>query len=267
MKALRHIVLLLALSVVSIASAQIYNAGEHLSYRVAYIAQLFPNTEMATVDVSTRLDTLDGRSVYRVVGEAKMMPSYRWFFNIHDRYDIFVDTETLRTRRFESDLHEGDYTFRSHYRYDWDSMRVHTWAQSRQRTPRSRTLPLTPRSMDPVSLYFNMRAIDTDTLQVGKQYKLEMVLEDTVKHLNIRMVGREICRVPQKGRFRTIKLACEIGTSESFSLVDGVEFFIWLTDDRNKIPVLLTSPIKIGSVRAYITSFKGLKYPLESRVK
>ena len=81
------------------------------------------------------------------------------------------------------------------------------------------------------------------------------------------MIGREICRVPQKGRFRTIKLACEIGTSESFSLVDGVEFFIWLTDDRNKIPVLFTSPIKIGSVRAYITSYKGLKYPLDSRVK
>ena len=58
-----------------------------------------------------------------------------------------------------------------------------------------------------------------------------MVLEDTIRVLKIRMVGREICKVPQMGRFRTIKLACTIGTSESFSLVDGVEFFMWISDD------------------------------------
>ena len=113
--------------------AQVYNAGEQLDYRVAYKAKLVPNTEMATVTVQTTLDTLDGKSVYRVMGLGKIMPEYRWFFNLEDRYDILVDTLTKRTKRFESNIREGDYTFRSHYRYDWDSLKVHTWAQSRQR--------------------------------------------------------------------------------------------------------------------------------------
>ena len=248
-------------------SAQVYHPGEQLDYRVAYKAKLVPNTEMATVTVQTTLDTLDGKSVYRVMGLGKIMPEYRWFYNLEDRYDILVDTLSKRTQRFESNIREGDYTFRSHYRYDWDSLKVHTWAQSRQRTPRTKTLELTERSMDPVSLYFNLRSIDASTLKEGKEYNLEMVLEDTIKVLKYRLLGREVCRVPQKGKFRTIKLACTLGTSEGFSFTAGSEFYIWITDDKNKFPVMLESPIIVGSIRAYISDFKGLKYPLDCKVK
>ena len=248
-------------------SAQLYNAGERLDYRVAYKAKFVPNTEMATVTVQTTLDTLKGKPVYRVLGLGKIMPEYRWFFYLEDRYDIFVDTLSLKTQRFESDIKEGDYTFRSHYDYDWDGMKVHTWAQSRQRTPRTKTMKLTSQSMDPVSLYFNLRSIDASTLSVGQTHNLEMVLEDTVKVLKYRLLGREVCRVPQQGKFRTIKLACTLGTSEGFSFTDGSEFFIWITDDKNKFPVMLESPIKIGSIRAYISDFKGLKYPLTSKIR
>lgn len=247
--------------------AQLYNVGEQLDYRVAYKAKLVPNTEMATVTVRTSLDTLSGRSVYRVTGIGKIMPEYRWFFNIEDRYDILVDTLSKQTLRFESNIHEGDYTFRSHYNYDWDKMEVHTWAQSRQLAPKTKVMPLTKQSMDPVSLYFNLRSIDASTLKVGEKHNLEMVLEDTVKVLKFRLLGREICRIPQKGKFRTIKLACTLGTSEGFSFTDGSEFFIWITDDKNKFPLLLESPIRIGSIRAYISDFKGLKYPLDCKIK
>ena len=248
-------------------AAQVYSPGERLDYRVAYKAMLVPNTEMATVTVETSLDTLNNRPVYRVMGLGKIMPEYRWFFNLEDRYDIFVDTESKRTLRFESDIHEGDYTFRSHYTYDWDSLKVHTWAQSRQKTPRTKSMQLTERSMDPVSLYFNLRSIDASTLKEGEEHNLEMVLEDTIRVLKFRLIGREVCRVPQKGKFRTIKLACTLGTSEGFSFTDGSEFFMWITDDKNKFPLLLESPIRIGSIRAYISDFKGLKYPLDSKIK
>ena len=107
MKRLLTILILLAATLP--LSAQLYNPGERLDYRVAYKAMLVPNTEMATVTVQTTLDTLQGKPVYRVMGLGKIMPEYRWFFNLEDRYDIFVDTLSLRTKRFESNIHEGDY--------------------------------------------------------------------------------------------------------------------------------------------------------------
>ena len=263
----RLLIILIVLFTTLRLSAQVYSVGERLDYRVAYKAMLVPNTEMATVTVETTLDTLQGKPVYRVMGLGKIMPEYRWFFNLEDRYDILVDTLTKRTARFESNIREGDYTFRSHYRYDWDSLKVHTWAKSRDKEPRTKSMQLTERSMDPVSLYFNLRSIDASTIKEGVEYNLEMVLEDTIKVLKYRLLGREVCRVPQKGKFNAIKLACTLGTSEGFSFTDGSEFFIWITDDKNKFPLLLESPIIVGSIRAYISDFKGLKYPLDSKIK
>lgn len=263
----RTILTILLAVVVAAVSAQRYNAGEKLHYKVGYRAKLVPNTEMATAVVETSADTLYGRPVYRVLGQGKIMPSYRWFFNIDDKYNIWVDTLTKRTLRFESDIFEGGYTFRSNYRYDWDAMKVHTWSQSRDKEPKTATMDLTPESMDAVSLYFNLRSVDLESFREGETRELEMVLENKIRKLQYRFIGREERKVPKMGKFRTLKFACTIGTTESFSFTDGSEFFIWITDDENKIPVMLESPIRVGSVRAYISRCEGLKYPLSSKIK
>lgn len=252
---------------VATTSAQVFQEGEVLYYRAAYRAKLVPNIEAGEVTVSTRLDTLDGKDMYRVTGNGRTLPFFRWFFDMNDTYDIWVDRQTLRTQRFESDLKEDKYTFRSNYRYDWDSMKVHTWSQRRQSTPREKTMQLTKESMDAVSLYFNLRSVDLESFREGEHRRLDMVLEDTIRHLRYRYIGREELKVPKLGHFDTMKFACTLGSSEEFSFTDGTEFFIWITNDDNKIPVMLASPVRVGEIRAYLRRYEGLKYPLSSKIK
>ena len=252
---------------VATTSAQVFHEGEWLYYRAAYRAKLVPNIEAGEVTVSTRLDTLNGKDMYRVTGNGRTLPFFRWFFDMNDTYDIWVDRQTLRTQRFESDLKEDKYTFRSNYRYDWDSMKVHTWSQRRQDTPRAKTMDLTPESMDAVSLYFNLRSVDLESFREGENRQLDMVLEDTIRHLRYRYIGREELKVPKLGKFDTMKFACTLGSSEEFSFTDGTEFFIWITNDENKIPVMLASPVRVGEIRAYLRRYEGLKYPLLSKIK
>lgn len=259
--------LIFAVAVTAEASAQLFREGEVLYYRAAYRAKLVPNTEVGEVTVSTTLDTLDRRSVYRVVGNGRTLPFFRWFFNMNDTYTIWVDRESKRTQRFESDIKEDKYTFRSHYRYDWDSMKVHTWSQRRQNTPRQKTMGLTNESMDAVSLYFNLRSVSLDSFREGEHRHLDMVLEDTIRHLKYRFIRRDTIKVPHVGRFATMKFACTIGSSEEFSFTDGTEFSIWITDDENKIPVMLASPVRVGEVRAYLRRCEGLGYPLSSLIE
>lgn len=266
-KILQFVMAMAALLAASTAAAQLYHPGEQLYYRVAYRAKMIPNTEMAEVSVNTTLDTLRGRNVYHVVGNGRTLPVFRWFFNLNDTYRIWVDTLSLRTLRFESDLYEGGYTFRSNYHYDWEAREVHTWAQSRNREPRTKVMPLSDNSKDAVSLYFGLRSIDLDQFRGNEHRELEMVLDDTIRMLKYRFIDREVCRVPKRGKFRTLKFACTIGSSEEFSFTDGTEFFIWISDDENKIPVMLESPIRVGSIRAYIREVKGLKYPMTSKIE
>ena len=264
---MKRLLILLALLLPALAAAQLYQPGEELNYRVSYRAKFFPNTEVATVTVRTSTEEFEGRECYKVVGHGKTLPTYRLFFSLDDYYTLRIDPGTLRTVEFESDVHEGSYTFRSRFDYDWERMEVHTRWTKKQNPELRKTLPLTEESMDAISLFFNMRSARADGFREGEERTLQMVLEDTVRYLNYRFLGREVKKIRRMGKFRTLKFACQLGTSEGYSFTDGDEFFIWISDDRNKVPLWLESPIRVGSICAYIEEMKGLKYPVESRVR
>ena len=263
----RLLLLLLAVTASFAAQAQLYHPGEELEYRVSYRAKYFPNTEIGSVEVKTSQIEHDGQPFYQVVGVGRTLPTYRWFFNMEDTYTIRIDPQTLRTEHFRSDLLEGSYTFESEYDYDWEAMQVHTRWSSRKRPFQERTVPLTAQSMDAISLFFNMRSMEGDQFKEGEIGTLEMVLEDTVRRINYRYIGREEKRIRNQGKFKALRFECQLGTTEGYSFTDGTIFTLWISDDRNKIPLSIESPVRIGSIQAYIYRFKGLKYPLESRIK
>lgn len=246
--------------------AQMYTPGEVLNFRMSYKAKLLPNIEVASVTIQTKDTVLDGKPVYKVYGHGQTENMYNWILPVDDTYLVWADKQSERTIRFDSDLHEGDYTFWSTYLFDHDNGRVYTRWQSRKRPIKEKTLDISRNGMDPVSLYFNLRDIDTKTVSEGWTKQLEMVLEDTVRYLNLRFEGREIKKIKRLGKFKTLKFRCNIATSSTFAFKDGTEFELWISDDKNKVPIYIKSPIRVGSVCAYLSSFEGLPYPLDSRI-
>lgn len=263
----RLLTTLLLLAAAMPLAAQLYHPGEELRYMVSYRAKMFPNTEVGSVEVRTSRQDDEGVPRYLVTGTGRTLPTYRWFFNLEDTYRVWVDTATLRPARFESDIREGDYTFRSRYGYCWDSLRVDTWWQSRQRPPQQKRIALTEQSMDPIALFFSLRSAPTEDFRPGEPATLEMVLQDTVRTIRYRYLGREEKKIRNMGKFRALKFECQLGTSEGFSFTDGTVFTLWISDDRNKIPLWIESPVKVGSIQAYISGYKGLKYPVESKIR
>ena len=259
-------ILALLLSCVA-AQAQLYVPGETLNYKMSYRAKLFPNTEVANVIIQTTESSLDGTPALKVYGMGQTARAFNWILPVKDAYTVWVDPQTLRTKRFDSDLHEGDYTFRSTYLFDWKNLNVHTRWQSRQRPERYKTMKISDQSMDAVSLYFNLRTVKDEDIKEGFAKDLEMVLEDTVRYLKFRYEGREVKRIKNLGRFNTLKFRCKIATSDGYAFQDGTEFEVWISDDKNKIPLYIKSPIKVGSVQAYLSSYEGLRYPLDSFIK
>ena len=241
--------------------------GETLNYRMSYKAKLFPNTEVAKVMIQTTEAELDGKSAYKVYGIGQTAKAFNWIFPVKDAYTIWIDPQSMRTMRFEADLKEGDYTRRSTFGFDQPNGKVYTQWQTKQRHVERRTLEITENGMDAVSLYFNMRSVADDEIKEGFARDLEMVLEDTVRYLSFRYEGREVKRIKNLGRFNTLKFRCKIATSDGYAFTDGTEFEIWISDDRNKIPLYIQSPIKVGSVQAYLSSYEGLRYPLDSFIK
>lgn len=247
--------------------AQLYHPGEQLEYRVSYKAKLFPNTEVGSVELNTVEKRIDGRRCFEVTGVGRTLPTYRWFYNMLDSYTVLIDPQTLRPVRFESDLHESDYTFTSRYDYDWEQMRVATRWRSRQKPEEQRVMTLTDETLDAISLFFRLRSARAEDFEAGQTETLEMVLQDTIRTIHYRYIGPEEKKIRNMGKFKTLRFECELGTSEGFSFTDGTIFTIWISDDANKIPLYIESPVRVGSIQAYICGYKGLKYPLSSKIK
>ena len=233
----RFLFTIFLLGVLSPLAAQLYHPGEQLFYRVSYKAKMFPNTEVGTVEVKTSEDTADGKSYYKVEGAGRTLPTYRWFFNLEDVYTVWIDTASLRPVRFESDIREGDYTFQSYYTYIWPDSTIHTRWRSRKNPFSEKQMALTAESMDPIALFFNLRSAQAENFRVGEPATLQMVLQDTIRHLHYRYLGRENKKIRNMGRFRTLKFECQLGTTEGYSFTDGTIFTIWISDDDNKIPL------------------------------
>ena len=227
-----------------------------------------PTPKWGAVEVKTSEVQLDDRKFYKVEGIGRTLPTYRWFFNLEDIYTVWISPETLRPVRFESDLQGGRLHVPEllHLRLA-DNDQVHTRWRRRQRPFEEKTMPLTPESMDAIALFFTMRSANAEDFKPGEPATLQMVLQDTIRHLNYRYISRETKKIRNMGRFKTLKFECQLGTSEGFSFTDGTVFTLWISDDENKIPLYIESPVRVGSINAYISGYKGLKYPMTSLIK
>ncbi len=243
-----------------------FTDGEKLTYAVSYKVGI--NTDVAEVTIATHEEWLNGTKIYRIDANGRTYPFFRWFFDLNASYHNSLDYQTLRPLEMHAEIREGDYHVTSSYLYDWNAKQVHTSHHNYKKdTERFKTMPLTDKSFDAIALFFNLRCEDTAKFHVGEKQTLEMVLDDTIRHIDYHLAGRETRNIQGMGKFHTMKFVCEIATSSGQSFKDGSEFYIWVSDDQNKIPLYLESPIRVGSVRIRLLNASGLKYPFESKIK
>lgn len=242
-----------------------FKTGEKLVYSVYYKVGI--NVEVATVTFSLNEEKRDGKNNFHVNVVGRVRPSFRWFFDLYDVYNVWIDKETMHPTYFENSLSEGSYRFKSSYTYNWNEMVVHTWAHNPKYDPYFRSFPITKDSFDALSLLYKLRTINVSNIEPEKPQTLNVVFEDRVRNVVYRYKGTEVKSIKGFGDFRVLVYVCSLATDDGQPYEDGGEFTIMFSDDKNRIPVYVQSPIKVGSVRVSLSSAEGLMHPMSSLVK
>ncbi len=197
----------------------------------------------------------------------RTLPTYRWFYNMEDIYQVWIDPVTLRSEYFQSDIREGDYTFERAVSTTCGRIRScgPAGAAGSVRSPR-RKCPSHPKAWTPYRSFQHAHGRG-GRFQQGQTGIPADGAAGYGAHIRYRFLGREVKKIRNMGKFRTLKFDCQLGTTEGYSFTDGTVFYIWITDDKNKIPVYIESPVRVGSINGYISGYKNLKYPVTSLVK
>jgi hypothetical protein len=228
-----------------------FGSGEQITYKVAWVlAGVSVNGGEATFNTS--LEKYQGKNVYHVVAEGKS--THDLFFKVRDKYETFIDTNTLQPYKFIRNVNEGGYkTFEN----------VSFYKSTNTAITNSGTYAIPACVQDVVSAIFYARNIDFGKYRANDTIPFDMFLDRRVNHLYIRYLGKETIRT-KYGKFNAIKFKPLLVKGNMFE--GGEKMTMWVTDDPNHIAIRIESPITLGKVSVDMTGCHNLRYPLSSKI-
>lgn len=230
---------------------QSWQNGEKVNFHVYYtLAGVYIYGGEA--NFSTRLIQYNNLPAYHIIGEGKTNSFFDGFFKVRDKYESYIDTASLQPYKFMRDIVEGDF-----------KKKETVWFNQQQNTATSQTgtYQVPQCVQDVLSSIYYARNIDFDKYNVGDKIPFSMFIDDKVYNLYIRYLGKENIKT-RYGKFRAIKFKPLLIEGTLFE--GGEKMVVWVTDDKNKIPVRIESPISVGSVKVDMMGYNNLRHPLSS---
>lgn len=230
-----------------------FQQGESISYSVFYsVIGLYVNAGSANFSVG--LEKLGNKLVYHVVGTGTSNTNYDWIFKVRDRYESFIDTATIQPLKFNRQVEEGGFKLNENVSFNKE-MNTAITGKGVYKVPNC--------VQDVLSAIYYARNIDYSKYKPEDKIPFTMFLDNEVFNLYIKYLGREEIKT-RYGRFNAIKFKPLLVQGTLFS--GGEKMTVWVSDDANKVPLRIESPIVIGSVKVDMMGYKGLRYPLSSMI-
>lgn len=230
--------------------------GEKLTFRVAFNSSLTGSITggKATLEVKNENKVLNNRSTYHVVGEGKTTGFIELFYKIHDRFESYFDQDALIARQFVRRTRENN--------YKKDDLVVFR-QEDLLAVSLTKIVKVPANMQDVISAFYYARTLDISNLEPGGIIHVPFFLDDSVYNSRVIFKGRETVKI-KLGKFRCIAFRPMVATGYAFD--DPYPITIWLTDDANRMPVLIESEQSVGRARVELTSFSGLANPVTAKL-
>ncbi len=230
----------------------VFGHGEELTYRVFYDSWLTHWLTAGTgkMKIYEEPVTVRGRETFKIEVTGNSTGLFTLFYKVRDKFTSFVDKQALVPLRFLRDTHEGKFKLKDEVDFDHKNLTATSFKKTKE---------ITPGVQDIVSAFYYVRTMDFDTAEAGDAYYLNFYLDDSVYRSKIIFMGRDWVKT-SLGKFYCMGFKPKVAQGDLFK--EPYPMMLWVTDDRNKIPILAKSGVYIGSITLELIEYKGLKYPL-----
>ncbi len=90
--------------------------------------------------------------------------------------------------------------------------------------------------------------------------KVDMFFDNENFGFKLKYLGEEIIKT-KFGKIETLKFRPYVMAGRVFKEEESLT--LWVTKDKNKVPLRIKADLTIGSLRADLEAFKGLKHPFK----
>ena len=231
-----------------------FKTGEYLKYRVYYSSAVGNFTAgEAILTVSNWEDKYAGKTkdVYRITGIGNSKGMFNWFYKVRDKFESFVDKNTLLPYVFIRKTREG--------KYEQDDLVIFDREEHEAITNSTEVATIPDNAHDFISAFYYMRTLNLEDFNADSMYFINFFLDDSVYVSAVKYGGKSYINT-QWGSIRCLKFAPMMASGEVFA--EKYPMFVWISDDQNHIPILVESEVIVGSVKIELMEFGGLVNPI-----
>ncbi len=239
-----------------------FQTGEEITYKLYY------NLNFIWIPAGEAVFKIaDFGDVYRISADGRTYSSYEWFFKVRDRYESYISKETLLPNMSVRDVREGGYTLYDKTILDQANKKASvTRGRAKDNIHENKEIDIDNCMHDILSVIYFARNLNYENMGEGSRVPVKIFMDKEEWPITVVYDGKdEEKKVKGLGKFKTIKFSPEITASDLFE--KDAQMNIWVTDDKNKLPLLIAAPLSVGSVKAVLKDYKGLRYDMTAKVK
>jgi hypothetical protein len=220
-----------------------FKCGEKLVYRIHYGPI---DAGIATIKISDSLRPILGKKAYHVIGTGVSTGILNVVFKVNDRYETYIDARALCPIMFIRRVDEGGFIIKQDMLFDQSYHIVNS---------NGKKFKAPPYIQDMLSAFYFSRTINYDNERPGKIDSVVTFVDNQVWSLKIRFVRRDTIS-SDVGKICCMVFEPMVQKGRIFKHNDDLQ--VWISDDKNHIPIRAQANILVGSIRMDIMSWSGL---------
>lgn len=234
-----------------------FGVGEYFKFRIHYG---MVTAGYATLEVKEAVK--NNKKVYHAVGNGYTTGMTKLFFKVEDNYESYFDKVTGKPYQYVRKIDEGGYTKNQEGFFNQDKNVILV----KDYKNKSESAFFTPENVqDIVSTFYYLRNHpNVDKLKVGESIVVDMFFDNETFKFKLKFIGTEDIET-KFGVVRTMMFRPLVQSGRVFKEEESLT--VWISDDENKIPIRIKATLAVGSLKADLESFKGLKNPFYIKVK
>jgi hypothetical protein len=233
-----------------------FQEGEWFKFRIHYGMM---TAGYATLAVNKEM--YKQKKVYHVVGRGTTNGMAKVFFKVEDRYESYFDRKTIVPYRFIRKINEGGYTKDTEILFNHNASYATVKDYKNNKTS---VTAISKNVQDMISSFYYLRSKDISTMSIGETVEMDMFFDNENYGFKMKFLGRETIKT-KFGKIKTLKFRPYVQSGRVFKAQESLT--VWVSDDANKIPLRIKAELAVGSLKADLNAFKGLKHPFKIVVK
>jgi hypothetical protein len=231
-----------------------FKKGEWLKFKLSYSGWM--KAGYATLEVDEEI--YKDQAVYSLNGKGWTTGAIKFFFKVKDHYSSYVDKELGVPYLFKRKIYEGGYKKNLEIKFDQAKNKAHI----QDKIKGTSTLVDTKQNIQDLlsSFYYLRNNYDTASMSKGDVLFFDVFFDGENHNFKLTFLGRQTIKT-KFGSIKCLLFRPSVLAGRVFKKDESLT--IWISADKNRVPLKIKADLAVGSLRADLIAQKGLKYPFE----